>query len=259
MDLAQVLRELWRRRGWLALGALLALYLALTTAYRVGLFPPSLERKTLAVGVADTQLLVDTPRSALTDVGRDLEPLAARATVFTHFMTSLPVREAVARRVGLPASAIQADAPPSPNQPRAATEPTAAQRGSAVVGERRGYRLFFSNDPTSPTVNIRAQAPTARDAIRLANAGAAGFRAYVQRIQVQQGDPPARRVQLRQLGSAQGGIVGGEINERLAALAFAGAFVGWCLLVLLVVNVARSWRELEAEEGLEGRTDGAPS
>lgn len=247
MDLAQILKELWSRRGWLAVGAVVALVAGLATAYNLSFLPPKLEKKALSIGVAHTQILIDSPASSLTDLGRDLQPLAQRASVYARFMTTRPVRRAIAAEVGLRDDQIITEAPLLAQVPKAAQEPVAADRGGDLLGEDVAYRMRFSTDAGLPTITIQAQAPRVEDAERLADAGAAGFASYVQQVQRRQGIPEPRRVTVRQLGAAQGGVVAEEVNRPLAALTFVGVFVGWCLLVLLVSNVTRSMRELEAE------------
>jgi uncharacterized protein involved in exopolysaccharide biosynthesis len=244
MDLAQILKELWSRRGWLAVGLVVALFAGLATAYEIGVLPPSLEKKALSIGVADTQILIDSPDSSLADLGRDLEPLAKRAGVYARFMTTRPVRRAIAAEVGLRDDQIITETPLLSQVPKAAKEPANAERSRKLLGEDNAYRLRFTTDSGLPTITIYAQAPRVEDAERLANAGATGFANYV------------RQVQQRQLGAAQGGVLAEEINRPLAALTFAGVFIGWCLLVLLVGNVSRSMRELSEAEDRERPVSG---
>lgn len=244
MDLAQILKELWSRRRWLAVGLVVALVAGLSTAYKIGFLPPKLEKKALAIGVADTQILIDSPDSSLADLGRDLDPLAKRAGVYARFMTTRPVRRAIAAEVGLRDDQIITETPLLGQVPKAAQEPANAPRSRALLGEDTFYRLRFTSDSGLPTITIHAQAPRVEDAVRLANAGATGFANYVRQVQQRQGIPEVRRVTVRQLGAAQGGVLAEEINRTLALLTFIGVFVGWCLLVLLVSNVTRSMREL---------------
>lgn len=252
MDFAQVIRELLNRRGWLAIGVVIALVAGLATAYRISLFPPGLEEKALSIGVADTRILVDSPASALTDLGRDFDALAKRANVYSRFMTSRPVREAIAREVGLQENQIVTEAPIQRSLPKVATEPVAAERGRDLVGENVPYRLRFATDVGLPTITIVAEAPTEEDAVRLADAAAVGFDKYVKGVQSRLDVPEARRVTIRQLGAATGGVVTEEVNRPLALLTFVGVFIGWCLLILLVSSVSRSMKELnEAEERKE--------
>lgn len=258
MDFAQVLRELWLRRGWVALGAAIALIAGLATAYRISVFPPSLDEKTLSIGAADTQILIDSPQSALTDLGRDFRPLADRASVYARFMTSRPVQRAIAREVGIDESQLFVNAPPTGDQTREQREPSSEERDNELLGENLGFRLNFSAQPGLPTVTISAQAARVEDAIRLANAGAIGFEKYVEAVQERQRVPAERRVTIRQLGSATGGVVAEDVNEPLAILTFAGAFIAWCLLVLLFANVSKSMRELN-EGGEPGAVRGDPA
>jgi hypothetical protein len=256
MDLAQILKELWSRRGWLAVGLVVALFAGLATAYEIGVLPPSLEKKALSIGVADTQILIDSPDSSLADLGRDLEPLAKRAGVYARFMTTRPVRRAIAAEVGLEDHEIITETPLLSQVPKAAKEPANAERSRKLLGEDNAYRLRFTTDSGLPTITIYAQAPRVEDAERLANAGATGFANYVRQVQQRQGIPEVRRVTVRQLGAAQGGVLAEEINRPLAALTFAGVFIGWCLLVLLVGNVSRSMRELSEAEDRERPVSG---
>jgi hypothetical protein len=244
MDLAQVLHELWQRRNWLVLGALIALFAGLSTGYHVGLLPPKVEKKSLAIGTANTQILIDTPQSSLTDLGIGLEPLAERASVFARFMTSRPVRASIAQEVGLKEDELVTEAPQSE-----AVDPNRAERSDALLGEDTSYRISFATDRGLPTITIRAQAPRAEDAIRLADAGAAGFARYVKAVQHKQHVPLERRVTVRQLGKAEGGTVAADINRPLAILTFVGVFIAFCLLLLLASNVSQSMRDIrEAEQ-----------
>lgn len=251
MDFAQIIKELYLRRGWVAIGVAVAVFAGLSTAYKINLFPPSLDKKALTVGTADTQILIDTPSSSLTDLGVRLDPLAERASVYTRFMTSRPVRAAIAREVGLKESELITEAPLNANLPKTAQEPVAAHRNKKLIEEDRAYRLRFQTDTGLPTITIFAQAPRVEDAIRLADAGAAGFARYVKAVQAKQSIPRARRVQVRQLGQAEGGLVSESVNRTLALVTFTGAFIAWCLLILLVTSLVRSVRELDTESGSE--------
>lgn len=248
MEFTQALHELWRQRLWVAIGVAVALLAAISTAYTIGLFPPKLTNKKLPLGTANTQVLIDAPRSALTDLSVDFEPLAGRASVYSRFMTSRPVREAIAEEVDIPLSQLIAEAPLQAQVPKAAQEPVAAERATELLGESQQFRLRFQTDTGLPTISIFAQAPTAEDAIRLADGAATGFTKYVRRIEVQQRVPELQRVEVRQLGSAEGGLLAANINERLAIIVGLTAFIGWCMLILLGANVSRNMRELRQAE-----------
>lgn len=249
MDAAQVLRELWRRRAWMALGVLVAVVAALAAGFRLSVIPPRLESKSLAVHTANASVLVDTRSSAVGNVLVDLRPLIARASVYTRYATTLVVRRAIARAAGLSVDQFVVDAPFGTNLPREASQPVAAQRAEGLLRESRVYYLRFSSDSGLPVVFITANAPSVDEARRLADAGAQGLIDNVSRIEIARRIPLDQRVALRQLGSAEGGTVAQDVKLGVVIAAFVGVMIAWALLVLLVGSVARSWRSLDSAEG----------
>lgn len=250
MEQARVLKTLWRRRRLVALGALVATIAALLSVSRVGLFPPSLESRTNVFATASTQILVDTPSSAFVDLSNETDPLETRASVFARFLTSPVAIALIAREARLPADAIEAQGPYEQNLPPFQQEPTAAQRSTQILGEGALYRLRFENNPELPIVSVFAQAPTGEAAVALATAAPAALRAYVERIQRRQQTPAGRRVEIRRLGHAIGGVVNEGANRQIAALVFIVVFAGWCLLLLPAQTIARGWRGESTGNGL---------
>jgi hypothetical protein len=232
VEQALTLKVLWRRRRLVALGALVALIAALLSVNRVGLFPPSLQSRTNVFATASTQILVDTPSSAFVDLSNETDPLETRASVFARFLTSPVAVALIAREAGLPFDAIEAEGPYELNLPPFQQEPTASQRSTQILGEGALYRLRFENNPELPIVDVFAQAPTREDAIALAAAAPAALRAYVRRIQARQHTPFDRRVEIRRLGHATGGVVNEGANREIAALVFVVVFGVWCLLLV---------------------------
>jgi hypothetical protein len=262
MELTRTLRTLWQRRRLVALGALVAAIVALLSVYRVGLFPPSLEARTNVFASASSQILVDTPDSAFADLSYDLESLDARASVFARFLASPAAVALIAREAKLPFDAIEAQGPFELNVPEVQQAPTAERRSSQILGEGALYRLRFENNPALPIVTVFAQAPTREDAIALAAAAPTALRDYIDRIQEQQHTPLDRRVEIRRLGSATGGVVNQGANLQIAMLVFIAVLGGWCMLLIPARTIARGWREAGEEEsgspneGPDGRRNG---
>jgi hypothetical protein len=247
MELVRTLKILWRRRRLVALGALIAVAAAILSVYQVGLVPPSLTSRTNVFATASTQILVDTPDSAFANLADDVDPLNTRASVFARFLASPVAIELIARKAKLPASAIEGQGPYEQNLPLSAQEPTAEQRSSQIVGERALYRLRFENNPDLPIISVFAQAPTRDEAIKLASAVPAALSAYIERIQTQQQTPANRRVEIRQLGNATGGVVNSGVNAQIATLVFIVVMVGWCMLLIPAHTIARGWRDVEVD------------
>jgi capsular polysaccharide biosynthesis protein len=245
MELARTLKTLWIRRRLVALGAVIAAIAALLSVYSVSLFPPSLTSRTNVFATASTQLLVDTPDSAFADLANDLTPLETRASVFARFLASPAALELISREADVPLSSIEAQGPYDINLPVIQQEPTAGQRSSQIIGEGALYRLRFENNPVLPIVSIFAQAPSKAEAVALANAAPRALRAYINRIQAEQETPADRRVVIRKLGDAEGGVVNEGANLQIALLVFIVVLGGWCMLLIPAQTLARGWREAD--------------
>jgi hypothetical protein len=243
MELARTLKTLWIRRRLVALGAVIAALAALLSVYSIGLFPPSMTSRTNVFATASTQLLVDAPDSAFADLENDLTPLETRASVFARFLASPVALQLIAQEAKVPLSSIEAEGPYDINLPVIQQEPTAGQRSSQIIGEGALYRLRFENNPVLPVVSVFAQAPTESEAIDLANAAPGALRTYINRIQQQQRTPESRRVVIRKLGEATGGVVNAGANIQISMLVFIIVFGAWCMLLIPAQTIARGWRE----------------
>src|SRR4051812_28508474 len=102
MDIVIILRRLVRLWPFVCLAAVVAVTVGLALTYKVSVLPPSIKQDRLQYGTASTQILIDTPRSALGDTQGDFAPLNARASVFSKLVQSLPARQAIARQSGIP-------------------------------------------------------------------------------------------------------------------------------------------------------------
>lgn len=240
MGLALALRELSRRRLLLAVGVLVAALAAVFSVYRVE--GSKLKPRSLQYSSASTQVFVDSPSSVLGDLKESLEPLSARAVFYANFMASPAVLELIGRHVGLSGAQIYAAGPVDVQEPRVEQEPTALKRNVEITGETDPYRLNFGSQANLPTISIDSQAPTTSQAIALANAAVLGLKEYVARLQKATHTPPAARVQIRQLGTANGAVVDGGVKKALLAIVFGAVFLLWCGLILVGARFRETWR-----------------
>ena len=261
MELARALKALWKRRRLVAVGVVIALIAATLSAFTVSFFPFKLTPRTNTFATASTQILVDTPNSAFANLAEEVEPLNTRAAVFSRFLASPLAIGLIAREAKLPADAIEGQGPYEQNLPLFEQEPTAEKRSSEIIGEQAVYRLRFENNPELPIVTVFAQAPTADEAHRLADAAPEALEAYIDQIQKEQKTPAKRRVEVRQLGDATGGVVNGGANAQIAALVFFVVLVFWCLLLIPAHTIARGWRSHDDDDddrtSSNGRRGGA--
>jgi len=121
MEIVGALKEVWNRKGLLAIVAVVAIAAALLSAYKL----PSFEKRSVAMGAAASQILVDSPASTLVEGAESgaLTTLAARAQVYAQYLSSLEARSEIAKVSGIPAAAISTSGPFSPDTGRVNYEP----------------------------------------------------------------------------------------------------------------------------------------
>lgn len=261
MTFALAIRELWSRKGLLAIGAVVALLAAVVSVSNVSLFPPKLGKGTLEYYSARTQILVDSSDSSIADLGRDFTPMVARANVYSRFLTTPSALDFIGQKAGVPPSEIYAEGPYQLGQARYVQEPTAERSGAQLLGREARYRLRFDSDPELPIVVAYAEAPSAAVATALAEGSASGLAEYVENIQDQQAIPEKRRVTIRQLGSTTAKPVTAGASPKVAAFVFIVVFGLWCLGMLGLQRMRDAWHASAAgppqSQGKNGRGNGS--
>jgi hypothetical protein len=200
-------------------------------------------RGNLLVATATTHLLVDDPDASIIDrraLPQDVLTLQDRAELYGRLMTTSPVLDAIGKRAGLPGNQISGVARITANVPNELTQPGSEERADQIRASRAPYRLELQSDPAEPILAIYAQAPSLDAAQRLANAAGAGLHDFLVGVARQDGFPLKELPQLRQLGSARGGVVNGKAKLMIAGLTFVTAFV--LSFVALLVLFRRPWR-----------------
>ena len=234
MELAQILRTLGRRKLALAVIFIAAVAAALAVGYKVSFNPPKLESRAVPSGQATTQILVDSPQSAIADLKQDTAPLVTRATVFAQFMTSSTIRDRIAAATGIPSNQITAEGPFSgPGEDQNAVAPSEA-RGGQVRAQTHPYRLTFVAQEQIPLVSVYASGPTAEGAAMLANGVYTAVKGYVDEIANADATDPQHRVTVRQLGTAGASTVHTGGSKAVMVLAFMAIMIFGCLFIIIV-------------------------
>jgi hypothetical protein len=256
MESITILRELWRLRYLVILAGMLALAIALMTAYRVSLSPPKLESRQYHVGLASARILIDTPDSQVVDLNpKGADALSSRASLLANLMASSPVKAIIARDAGVPASQLVAVAPSATG----ATAPTPlSQAASKSANVADVYLLTMQADETLPIIAIQAQAPDAEQAARLANAATSGLRDYLRSVAGAQNVPAARQVVISGLGAAQAADVVRGPRRLFAIIAFIFVFGLACFGLIMVSGIARGWRRAAELERSAAEATGPP-
>lgn len=219
MELAQALQLLWRRKFFVALGVVIAL--------GIGVASTKLLKKQV-YATASTEMIVESPQVPLGNWTASLDPYVARASVFADLMTSPAALAAIGEASGIPANAIAATGPSTNGLAPVAQSPPTPARATTQ------FKLFFDQDPSLPTVEIYAQAPTTRQATALANGAVTGFGSYLRGLEAQSSITGNQRVVVRQLGGAAGGVVDPGVGKKTAAVIFVVVMLAWCAMILLV-------------------------
>jgi capsular polysaccharide biosynthesis protein len=258
MELAAILRTLRQHKLALALIFALAVTAALVTGYKVSLNPPKLASRSVPSGQATTQILIDSPQSAIADLKQDAAPLVTRATVFAQLMTSSTIRDRISQATGIPAAQITSEGPFSgPGEAQNVVTPSEA-RGGQVRAQTHPYRLTFVAQDQIPLVSVYASAPTAALAAKLANGVFIAVNRYVDEIARTDATNPAHRVTVRQLGSAGAATVHSGASKAVMALAFLAVMIFGCLAIIATAAVRQRGAAVDEAVDRFGYAPGHP-
>jgi hypothetical protein len=232
MTLARTLLKLWSLRLWVGLGVLIGGVAAVGSV--------ALSHSTV-YATASSQMLVDSPDSALVNANDLLDGYVARAAVFARMMTSDEALEYIGKAAGINGNLIDATGPIEINGSPAATHAPVAIESGRDLPAGKVYKLSFVQNPSLPTVDVYAAAPTTAQAIALANGAVTGFATFVNHLNG--GNvPQSQRVEIHELGPATGGIVDPTSSKSIAVLVFLVVFAIWCWFVLFVSRLRANLR-----------------
>jgi hypothetical protein len=232
-----ILRELWQRRLAVALVGAGAALIAVLAVYSVSFSPPSLGKRDHAEAHGSIEILVDSAKSPIADVGRDLEPLTARAGVFARYIAGGNVIKRIAKETGIPPKQIEVAGP--------APLPGEAVGITAAPTKLLPYGIEIVQRDALPIVNVGTRAPTIAEARELAAATPGAVREIVSGIQEQQKIPDSKKVTFRVLGPAQADLSTEALGAKAAIGIFIALFVLGILLILGLPRLVEAWRSVD--------------
>jgi hypothetical protein len=242
MELVHIAKALWVKKVWVAVGAVIAGLAALSVLYQIGpsSFPP--QSKTVRVGAATTEVLIDSPQSALGDLKRDIVPLTQRGGIFQRFLATDEATKTIGKAAGLPASQIAVAGPRLSVD--GIPDPKSAQRASSLGGARK-YQVQVQQGDNLPVLSIFTSAPTKGEARKLADATATALHDLVTKLEDETGVSEKRRLTIRQLSPARAGDVVDSPSKAMAFAVFVLLLGAWCFGVLAWPSVVEAWRSSE--------------
>jgi hypothetical protein len=232
MRLGIRLRRLWHLRTGVAACAALALLMAVWSVAKVSLSPPGLVSRGHVVAAASLGAEIDTSKSSLVDLREDtsnLDLLTKRAVLIGSVIASLPVRQAIARRAGVPLGDLQINPPL-----------TLAIPATAVGGRETSITLRAS--ATVPLLDIDARATSRRTAERLADATVGETQAYLAQVAASGKATEAARLRLVPLGHAKGSEIRKPVALQTPLLAFIVTFGIACATLIFITRVLADLR-----------------
>jgi len=240
-----LLKELWHRRLAVLGVAIGAALIAMLVVYSVSFSPPSLAKRDHVEARGTIEILVDSAKSPIADVGRNLEPLTARAGVFARYIAGGHVIARIAEATGIPAKQIEVAGPaPLPGEAIGVTAPPA---------DLLPYGIEIVQRDELPIVNVETRAPTVEEARDLAAAAPDAIRGIVSSIQEEQQIPESKRVTFRVLGPAQAHVATEALGAKAAIGIFIVLFILGILLILGVPRLIDAWRSTDAEPPADGQ------
>lgn len=257
MGIGMRIRQFTRLRAGGVVAVALGLVAAAWAAGGITLAPPGLKSRQVDIASATTQVVIDTPRSAVLDVRQDtyaIQSLTERAILLGNVITSGPVREYIAQQASIPVRSLEVAAPLTSEQPRARAELGVKKGPTELVKSNTQYRLAIRANPTVPVLSLYAQAPTAEVAERIANGAVEGLRRYLGEVALEQKTSEQNQIRLLQLGeAAPSGVINKGARWELAVVAFLAVFGISCAAFVLLRRVRAGYRlAVQAEHGAVG-------
>lgn len=231
MRLIPILKELSRRKRWVAFAPVFALLIVVGIAKK----EPSTQ-----VYTASKQMLVDTTDSSVSNASKNIELLSVRAGIYAQIMTNAGVMNLIGQAAGIPGDEITSTGPAN----------TVGQSAThlATVPSAGGYALTMSlPDPqTEPIIAITSLATTSAKATALANGAGLGLTDYISHLATAYGVPAKDSISIRDLGAPSVSVVTSGIAKPLLPVIFLIGVSVWCVLVLFGSRFAQGWRTYDA-------------
>jgi O-antigen ligase/polysaccharide polymerase Wzy-like membrane protein len=247
-----------------AVSVLVGLVSAGLASGRLGLLPPELKSSPIGVAAAKTHALVDSaPPSTVQRraLKPDFDTLIKHAELLGRVMVSPPVLDRMAVRAGLPRGSVGGSARTTTSVPEALLEPGSEQRAAEISRSNLRHGVEVQARPTASVIDIYTRAPSAAEALRLANVAVPSLRDYLRDLAAEQGVSREEIVSVRQIGDARGSAVSAQAPVAVGLLAFVVGFVLSCGALLLLLRLgrdripARPGRPAGASERREGEDD----
>ncbi|HTZ85134.1 MAG TPA: O-antigen ligase family protein [Solirubrobacteraceae bacterium] len=224
----------WRRLAPIGALCTLAAIAAVAIGYSPTIAPPGLHARSVQLGAARSQLLIDNTDSALADIGTQTQyqtELGSQlALSYALYLRGDAATAEIGREIGLGSRSISASGPFT-----LLLERTNYARKLPTLPEPRNvdgsYRLLTDVDGAHPVLSLYAQAPTVHEAVAIVETARGLLERHLDGDQTDHPLPGNSDVVVRPLGPTTAGLVGSGARWQLMAFGFfAVMLVGGSLL-----------------------------
>jgi hypothetical protein len=252
MAFVEITRRLWQHKLLVTGVFVVAIAVAIFSAYRVT--SSGLEKRALSVAAASGQILVDNaerPNSTKGIEAGEFEALETRAKIYAQYLAGYDAKLRIAKEANIPPASLATTGPFSggPSGEIYASQGS-EERTAELLKEGTGNRANFTAQEDVPIITVQTQAETTGTAVAIAAASYDVLKAYIHSFPHGNG-PVTDSVVIRQLGTPDGGEVGGNNNVMLMALAFIVVFGLGCAAILFAPTFIQRWRALSEAERAE--------
>jgi capsular polysaccharide biosynthesis protein len=225
MKTSEIRRALRRRWPATALVVVLAIGIAIAVHGQLSSVP---------TGTASTQILVDSPKSALVNVNVNSAGLTAQASVLAQAMTSQAVLQDIAKAADVPVGSVSAQGPfAGAGQVLDVPTPSEA-RSMQVVSIKSAYHIALVAQQNVPIITVTVTGPNPQAAGHVADSVLKGTETWLATISDSTTLTKGKQLVLRQLGDAQAGAVNSKTPTEIAIVAFIGILLLGLLAVALL-------------------------
>lgn len=172
---------------------------------------------------ASTHVFVDTRSPSFIQrrvLPQDIDTLTKRTEIVARMLVSDPLTDAISAHLGLPPGQLSAFARTTADVPQTLKEPDSERRAVEIRDASFPYRLEVQGRTRSPILDIYAEAPTTRDAERLADGAVTALHDHLVALGARQALRDPQPLLLRQLGPARGGVVNSRAPMAIGVLTF---------------------------------------
>jgi hypothetical protein len=267
MDLLGLLSAMRRHRLLVVVAIAVATLVALSTAYKL----PSMKPRSISVGAATSQILVDSnPSTLVAGAGTDqIAALGSRARVYAQYLSSRDAVAKISKATGIPAPLITARGPFSEGTGLKNYQQQGAEsRSSDLATENKRYRLVYQAQEDVPIITVYATGADPNTALKLADASYSVLKQYVGSLESSgvvkssekaaqaqdtassgsQASTPDYTIVVRQLGSPEGGLVGGGVSKVMMILAFIATLGILSFFGVSLMKVQEQRRAMQAAD-----------